>query len=784
MVNTLLPWFSLWTDLQSIDTPDTVKDTRWQNREEEMMSVASETDMKMSEPIPTDSWPMMSLASEQDLEWNLMTPIDPVAWDPNQTMPVWFEDSLNRVRQNFSGIPQMQTLDMNTPFGFDRFSLQWQMFWQQARTAMETWTPEQAERWRILWEFVLNPELEQAKTTLMEATGMPEYQAKQEIMTRVDENRNKAVAALMEQTWMGEEEAKKIVMDKVSEWRKALREQEKVEVKEEKPKNLRERYQRSLSKREEKQDEIRVADQTLAETVAQTLGNVIWMWWDFLLDTISESVKGYWKALQATWLDEYTTEPVKQELIELAQTDLWKRMLWSLVWWVEKIQQAAEENPRLFRNIEAAIDLADFVPIWKTVEIWWKAIKGTSKFAKNTINKAILSNIPDTWVDIAKRGSDSYSLLNDVYDNIVNKVTWLSKGTREMAQETPDVLRKAMNWEINAESQLDEVIDAIKRKTDDVAELSDQYRAIRESWQTIDTTSITSDIWWVLDNYKLAEVDWKINPTEIGQFNQSQINRMQEAFDIINQVKDKESISAWEILNIRQSLDDVADWREITREWTLDKKASAFIRSLRQSIDNIAKQNIDWLTEADKQVWPALDLLNKIKREILKPDGSIKDNAITRIGNLTSDANKQRLALISEFVPDIEDNIKVIRAAKEIENAMWNMVWRYTQSLVAGWALWAMTWWPLWVVTWALWLLASSPRAVVSILEKYGKFIKWIDNVIAKIKSWPDAIKSLTTSEIWKVVEAYSKAAIETMWKTPTWVVTRGVEEVLPDENR
>jgi hypothetical protein len=122
--------------------------------------------------------------------------------------------------------------------------------------------------------------------------------------------------------------------------------------------------------------------------------------------------------------------------------------------------------------------------------------------------------------------------------------------------------------------------------------------------------------------------------------------------------------------------------------------------------------------------------MRAIKKDWFDSNGKIRDNARSKIRNLTKAWNEERLARLEKLYPWITQDLKALDAALTVEKLTKNSVWQYYK------------WWGI-----ALWLKAlfsgNIPEALgftaVGILATPKNFVKLIQlepEIASKLMNW------------------------------------------------
>jgi len=92
-------------------------------------------------------------------------------------------------------------------------------------------------------------------------------------------------------------------------------------------------------------------------------------------------------------------------------------------------------------------------------------------------------------------------------------------------------------------------------------------------------------------------------------------------------------------------------------------------KQIRAVIDQRAKRDITGLKDLDARFSEQITDLKALRKDFFNKDGSLKDNALSRVANLTSRANVARLERLKKAIPDIEDKIRAIKVFEDIQKA-------------------------------------------------------------------------------------------------------------------
>ena len=191
--------------------------------------------------------------------------------------------------------------------------------------------------------------------------------------------------------------------------------------------------------------------------------------------------------------------------------------------------------------------------------------------------------------------------------------------------------------------------------------------------------------------------------------------------DFIKLYGDANELSANAFLNARKALSNLASF-----ETGKSDVASTIAKELRSQLDTLGKNQIVGLSDLDAKFAPEIKLLNKIKRDYLNPDGTFKDNALTKIANLNKEGRQEVLGRLKKIVPDIEEQINILTAVEDIRGSMGQKVGTYTRSVMGS-----LTGFSVGSVPGAIvGMILTNPYMAVAVLRQYQTVKNTLKSVI------------------------------------------------------
>jgi len=468
-----------------------------------------------------------------------------------------------------------------------------------------------------------------------------------------------------------------------------------------------------------------------------------WEVWWLVSDSIFAGIKSF--------IPDEKKEQIKEWLKNIWETKLWQAWLNALSEWIESLEEfknKSDKNARIVKWIEAVINIADFVPILEWASIVWKWIKKVwGAGAKvlwewaELVWEWVKSIVKQTDFDgaIKQVGKDLSKTINKYKPDVnikkhlflwkknrqsnwylMNQITWLEKDTRDFAIKHPELLTKAQKGDISVETTINDLVKTIDNKKDEISNFWWAYKTLRDIDTPIDTKELKP-----LSKQVLEKNDIKVSSDGTLSFAGTVFDDTEER--VITKARDtirnKSNMKPKEILNIRRKLDKLIDYRsEVTSD------AERVVKWLRQELNTIAHNKVNWLKELDSKIWPLFEDMSKLKKDWLNRDWSLKDSAHSKIFNLLNKSNIQRLARLEKEIPWITNKIRSLKAVDDITKASSQKVGNYARSFAIG--GWLFTANPVLLAAW----ISTQPKVVIWLLKKIWKF-KNRKKIISKIAS-------------------------------------------------
>ena len=455
---------------------------------------------------------------------------------------------------------------------------------------------------------------------------------------------------------------------------------------------------------------------------------------------------GSWDALA----NAMNTDPVWVADDVLAVAELWTNIA---KWWLKATWKITwNQNLANMANNIPTIWSANDALSQKTV---WGIYGWLDKVASMTDNKLVqwanryvqdvssMQKLLNEWAEGLKKVEESSfgQSIKNAYDEAVNKIVGIDEEDRKFIRENKELVNNQLSKKQNVETIFDEVKDKVSEKRLENTEMGKEYGNLRKNKsKVVNTEWITSDLKKTLKKQWITiDKDNNLKFSDMSKFNAKQKAALIDAWNELKLVEKKKNINAWNVLDMRQKFDDKLNWdgKAMDLNWNLsavDKATEWLIKDMRWAIDNRAKVSVEWLKELDAKYSEALAEMQQIKKDWLNADGTFKDNARSKLRNLTKAWNEEKLARLEKAIPWITNDLKALDVALTIEKASKQWVWQYSKWILA-WSI--PAWvanpiaWGVWVVLWIL----SSPKNYVKLIEAYP-------DIAEKLSAWQELLPS------------------------------------------
>lgn len=314
------------------------------------------------------------------------------------------------------------------------------------------------------------------------------------------------------------------------------------------------------------------------------------------------------------------------------------------------------------------------------------------------------------------------------------------------------VSKEAME-EVNRQSLTRKVGDALLEERNALRDTGQAYNEIRQAGEGVARVEM-GGFQDVIDKYKLSVKNGKLVQTaDTLPMSDTDLNQINKFFQTYSG-----DLDANKFLNARQFLAEEAQYDKLLSIKGKSKTGSQLAADLRASLnkqaDNFTTGN-KTLGKVDAEYAPMKRDLDDVYKKIIDSDGQLKDSAYSVVANLTGDAKTSVLASLKKYIPDIDEQVRVLRAVEDISRTMNTKTGTYIASIFqSGGVLGSVaTGNPAFLLT-----LLANPKFIIPVLRWYGSIVgksnAFVQAVMRKILGG----ESLNPAETKFVQETLEKA--------------------------
>ncbi len=318
----------------------------------------------------------------------------------------------------------------------------------------------------------------------------------------------------------------------------------------------------------------------------------------------------------------------------------------------------------------------------------------------------------------------------------ISQASGLGRGTIDTAIQRGGELKQAIASGLDRGQVANEVKGAIDTRLNNLSNLGKEYEPIRQSGAvaSLGDRNIVKEV-LAKHGIGLSDEGKLILTSESKPLKQGDITAIEKFYE---QYGKEKSLSANAFLNAREDL--------ATNFARYDSNASGFSKTFgkeaRAKYNEVLRPQFQGLKELDNAIAPEISELKQIKKDYLNKDGSFKDNAITKIANLTNAGRESILARLEAIVPGITDKITLLKAVEDIAKASENKTGTYLRPFLGLGGGFAAGGVPGAVAGAVL----TNPKVAIELLVAYGKLKGTaklvINSAIGKIKLGKDLTKA------------------------------------------
>lgn len=350
---------------------------------------------------------------------------------------------------------------------------------------------------------------------------------------------------------------------------------------------------------------------------------------------------------------------------------------------MDKYGKFKEENPELAGNIEAVGNIADAFLNAVGVGAGAKGAKIAGKSALEAGEKAIKETgeaVAKTAGKVVEKTAQGATKLGGGADIAKSGASWatgLEKNTIDQITKYPERFTKEAMQKVDRDAVFNKVKTAIDKRLEQLSETGREYGIIREQGEPIMLSE--NPVEKVLAKYGIGIKKGKlVMSAESTPLGAGDVRAIQSFMSQYLPKKGKE-MSANAFMNARKALSNMSKFAEDKTDM-----AGTIAREIRKELDTVGKNTITGLADLDKKFASEIKLLNKAKGAIYDRSGNIKSNAMSVITNLTGKGKEQLLPIIEKIVPNISQDVDVLKAIMDIEKTKGIKVGTYLRGATGG----------------------------------------------------------------------------------------------------
>lgn len=355
-------------------------------------------------------------------------------------------------------------------------------------------------------------------------------------------------------------------------------------------------------------------------------------------------------------------------------------------------------------------------------------------------------------------------------------------GTAQMSGLSPSTLDTIMaqpskfdellkSGELSRGSMGERVLTGIGNKMDEISETGKAYDAIRKSTQAVDVPTGWFDDLLRKKGFDIDDAGKIKVTTESIPLTGGELKGLQDLHDLYFA---KSKLSPTGVLNTRTKMTDLSKFK-VGVDKTDD--GTRLFREIRHAFnDDIAHPQLTALKKADDLYTPQITELNALKKEFMTKslvDGvetwTLKDNALSKIANAQGKNN--RMNLLKQVVPDIDTDLKILKAIEDVEYATGHKVGTYMRSAATIGGVASGN------VPVAVMGILASPQNLLPIITRYAKLRNFKSSVVNKVVNKLKMGRKLNTEEAGMVRRAMESVE-ETFGVKPRKGGTLAIEDI------
>lgn len=268
--------------------------------------------------------------------------------------------------------------------------------------------------------------------------------------------------------------------------------------------------------------------------------------------------------------------------------------------------------------------------------------------------------------------------------SLASHLTALNPETIQQIIETPDAFSKIAQDQMNRSSIFDDVKAGLQTLQNAYSETGNLYNAAKASTETV---TVPED--FLSDSLAKHGIQLTTDATTGKQTvvadsnsitrNPADINAIQ---NFVDNWGDKTTLTPKEFLNMRSDMGKIS---KFGKDVGTNRDAATVGKTLYADANKAMRPQIQGLKTLDETASPQIDLIKRVKKDLMNADGTFKDNAPSKIANAL---NKEGLmSRLDKLSPGIAKRIEILKAVEDIEHAKGIKVGAYSRGIIEGYLL-------------------------------------------------------------------------------------------------
>lgn len=479
--------------------------------------------------------------------------------------------------------------------------------------------------------------------------------------------------------------------------------------------------------------------------------------------TFQETVPTVQPFFPATWKENQFTATAK--MAWNLPSSLWNLWAWAINIWSTAISEWVLPTAELlakwtvkgiWQGAEAISEWYQQWGVWQAFNVWAEWLNKylinnpadilAPKIIPKAIKvggKAVKTGVQATGKTLSKVPKVLWEWTSAIWETAISQASGLERWTIQNIIKSPELFKKARLWEITRETELATASSAIEKRLSDLSELWKWYESVRKSPVIIPKSEVSGIVSRSLDDLWFEKLP-DGNPSLIDLPVQDR-KAIEQALKYVNEYWD--NLSAKNALSLRQKLDSLVDWKS-----DASPAGERVVQAIRSNLDSYIWEKIPWLKALDAQYWPEKNFLKQVRKSIYNKDGTLKDNALSTIGNITGKGKENMLARLEDITPWIWKRIEALKAFEDIQRSSGIKVGTYARNAGTI-ALGTVN--PI-IAIWS-WI-ATHPVVVSRVLEAYWVAKSQINKILSSKK-----ISKLDAEIVKKAVENTDTSKVESI---------------------